>query len=120
MSEASLQSAVLDLADTLGYYAHHCRPAINRSGKWSTPIQGDPGFPDLVLAHPSGAVVFLELKSKTGRLTEAQIRWGERLDRTNWVSGGSVRYGVVRPADLQRVAAMLTGARDRAQQERTV
>lgn len=118
MDESALQRSVVDLAETLGYYVHHCRPAMNRQGQWSTPIQGDPGYPDLTLAHLSGAVVFLELKSAKGRMSPAQTRWAERLEQTDRVSGGVVRYALVRPTDLQRVANLLTGARDRAQERR--
>ena len=114
--EQVTQRAIIDLAETLGYYVHHDRPAQYRDGSWATHIQGDAGFPDLVLLHESGALVVLEVKSKAGRLSDAQARWMDRFELLAILSDGQVRVGVVRPTDLQRVADMLTGARDRARE----
>jgi len=47
---------------------------------YHTPIQGHPGFPDLVLARADRPVLFAELKSATGRLTADQRAWGDVLD----------------------------------------
>ena len=74
MTETELQYAILDLAKLLGVLVHHCRPAPIRNGKWITPIQGNAGFVDLVLAGPGG-VVFAELKGDTTQPTEMQMRW---------------------------------------------
>lgn len=74
MTEPQLQVSILDLAKHLHLLVHHCRPAIMRSGKWATPIQGNAGFCDLVLAGPGG-VVFAELKSENTQPTDAQMRW---------------------------------------------
>lgn len=78
MSEAELQSMVIQTAELYGWRVHHGRPAMNRSGKWSTPIQGHPGFPDLVLAR-DGVVLFAELKSRRGRTTPDQDLWLDQL-----------------------------------------
>ena len=73
MSEDQLQAVVIQLARLRGWMVMHTRPAYSR-GKWSTPIQGDPGFPDLVLAR-QGRVVFAELKSEKGTTTKDQEAW---------------------------------------------
>lgn len=73
MTEAELQSAVVELAHVRGWLVMHTRAAYSR-GKWSTPIQGDPGFPDLVLAR-RGRVVFAELKSEKGTTSKDQEAW---------------------------------------------
>jgi VRR-NUC domain len=66
MTERELQAQVLDLARMLGYLAYHTYDS-RRSVE---------GFPDLVLVHErSGALIFAELKSPTGRVTTAQDRW---------------------------------------------
>jgi VRR-NUC domain len=66
MTERELQEQVLDLARMLGYLAYHTYDS-RRSVE---------GFPDLVLVHErSGALIFAELKSPTGRVTTAQDRW---------------------------------------------
>lgn len=78
ISERQLQDAVITLARALGYLVHHTRPALNRRGRWSTPIAGNPGFPDLVLVG-RGRVFFVELKSDRGALSSWQEEWLSRL-----------------------------------------
>lgn len=73
MSENDLQTAVIDLAQLLKLRVAHFRPARTTTG-WVTPIQGDPGFPDLVIVGPYG-LIFRELKSKIGRLSTDQNQW---------------------------------------------
>lgn len=75
MTEAELLAAVIHLAHVRGWLVHHCRAAKDESGRWKTPIQGDAGFVDLVLAR-RGSVVFAELKTERGKLTDEQIVWG--------------------------------------------
>ena len=66
MLEADLQSAVIELARTLGYLVYHTHDSRKSA----------PGFPDLVMAHPrSGGLVFAELKTATGRVTAEQDAW---------------------------------------------
>lgn len=78
MSEVELQNDVIELARRSGWLVHHARPARNVSG-WCTPIQGDRGFPDLVLAK-NGCVLFAELKSESGRVRPEQRGWIKALD----------------------------------------
>ena len=78
LSEADWQQQVVELAQLYRWRIHHCRPALNQRGQYSTPIQGDPGFPDLVLAR-GGRVLFLELKTNRGVLTEHQQAWRDQL-----------------------------------------
>lgn len=92
MSEADLQTAVLDLCRLRHVLVHHCRPSLTQSGRWATAIQGDGGFPDLVLAGTRG-VLFRELKSAGGRLSPQQRAWLEQLDHADDVA-------VWRPEDL--------------------
>jgi hypothetical protein len=49
------------------------RPYVDASR--ARAIQGDAGFVDLVLAR-RGSVVFAELKTERGKLTDEQIVWG--------------------------------------------
>lgn len=78
ISEDDLLTSILELAAHYGWIAHHCRPARTDKG-WRTPVQGRRGFPDLVLAHPDGRLVFAELKSQNGRLTADQVAWRDTL-----------------------------------------
>lgn len=78
MSEDELLDNVLDLVGVLGYLVHHDRPAAGSRGEWSTAIQGDAGFPDLVLGHPqTGALFFVELKREGKNPTPDQGLWLE-------------------------------------------
>lgn len=78
MTEAELQNNIIALATSLGYLVHAERPAISRRGKWSTPIQGDPGYVDLTLAR-HGRVIFTELKSENKEVKGEQINWQYEL-----------------------------------------
>jgi hypothetical protein len=73
-TEAGFQSAVIDAATTFGWLVHHQRPGRNSDGSWRSQIQGDAGFPDLVLTR-DGIVIFAELKSEKGRVSGDQQAW---------------------------------------------
>jgi len=73
-SESEFQKAVIELAHANGWLAHAERPAMNKAGNWRTPIQGDKGFPDLVLTR-YGDLVIAELKTQKGTLPPAQRDW---------------------------------------------
>lgn len=100
MREAELQRTVLDAARLGGWIVHHSRPALTSTGRWVTPLSGDPGLPDLILVR-DGRVLWLELKSETGRVSTHQSVWIGRLRE----AGQDVR--VVRPVDLDDLVAEL-------------
>lgn len=61
---------------------------MNRSGQWSTPIQGDPGSLDLVLVHKAtGRLVFAELKRERGKVSTAQMDWYSALMTASGLNG---------------------------------
>ena len=84
MSEKELTSKVIDVAHKLGYLAYHQQSAVparmcTRCGATvrggHSLIQGDAGFPDLVLVR-NGRILFVELKrEKGGKLTPSQEQW---------------------------------------------
>ena len=80
MLEAQFKNSVIEIAQRYGWFVHHDLPAMNKRGKWATHIQGDSGFPDLVLVNPKGVLVFAELKTDIGRLSKQQEAWLDRLD----------------------------------------
>lgn len=93
MSEAELQRAVIECARALGWRVAHFRPAQTRAGRWVTPVSADgAGFPDLVLAR-NGVVLFVELKTEKGRMSDEQAKWRLALPAmflwrpADWVSG---------------------------------
>lgn len=103
--EKDFQRAVVDLAHLRGWLVHHTRPAMNRRGRWASPLQGDAGCPDLVLmrgGHHPGCVL-AELKSERGELTFAQRVW-------LWTSAFALGLGHVflwRPSSWHQVEATL-------------
>jgi hypothetical protein len=102
VNEAQWQAQVVQLAHTLGWLVQHTRPA-KVGDKWMTPITGDVGFPDLVLAHPDRGVVFAELKAERGRMSKGQVRWASTLK-----AAGADCY-LWRPDDLLQVMKRLRG-----------
>lgn len=73
VSEAVLQSAVVDLALWRKWRVCHFRPARTSRG-WRTPVEGHPGLPDLILAR-DGEVLLAELKAARGRPSPDQRLW---------------------------------------------
>lgn len=94
MTEATLQSCILDYARLRGWRAVHFRPAMNDRGRWLTPIEGDAGFPDTVLVR-SGRLLFAELKSARGTVEPDQRAWLTLLGTV----GGQVEVYEWRPVD---------------------
>lgn len=79
MTEAQLQDAVIACARLFGWRVAHFRPAQTARG-WRTPVEADgKGFPDLVLAR-RGELIFAELKSDRGRLSDEQAMWMHALE----------------------------------------
>lgn len=75
-SEAEFTDAVIAEAQSAGWLVTHFRHAWTEKG-YRTPVQGDAGFPDLVLVRER--VIFAELKSKTGRVSKDQHQWLDTL-----------------------------------------
>ncbi len=83
MSEAELQSLVRDAADLHGWLTYHTHDSR----------RSDAGFCDLVMVR-GNHVLFVELKSATGRLRPDQVVWMDALAKVDTISSA-----VVRPAD---------------------
>ena len=78
--ESDFQNWVIEYAhDQQGWMVAHFRPAETGKG-WRTLMQGDVGFPDLVLAR-NGVVLLVELKSdrRGAVLTEMQEAWAKAI-----------------------------------------
>lgn len=83
MSEADLQAAVLAMCRWMGLLVYHTHDSR----------RSQPGYPDLTIAGPGG-VIFRELKTARGRVSDAQKRWLQVL------GAGHADAAVWRPADL--------------------
>lgn len=77
-SGADLIDMTVQLAHYLGWKVHHCRPARTDKG-YRTPIQGDAGFPDLMLAKPP-RVIFAEVKAGKDTMSLEQLDWKQCLE----------------------------------------
>ena len=66
--------------------------------------RSNPGLPDWIGVGPTGLIVFLEFKSRTGKLRAEQVVVLRRLDVCKGVG-----VGVARPGDLPDVRSLLRG-----------
>jgi VRR-NUC domain len=87
--EKAFLARVQALAGSLGWLTYHTHDSR----------KSPPGFPDLVLVRDR--VVFAELKTDAGRLTDEQQEWLDRLG-----AAGAEVY-VWRPRDWRQVRAVL-------------
>lgn len=75
MLEIEFEKAVVDLAHMFGWRVASFRPAQTGKG-WRTPVKYDgKGYPDLTLIHPTGHIVFAELKASKGAPSPEQDAW---------------------------------------------
>lgn len=99
-TEDELLTGLVEAAAAGGWLTYHVRgwhPGI---------VQGHVGFPDLVCVHAErGLLAFLETKTETGRVDEAQERWLAAL------RAAGVDARVVRPADYEETWRWLVGDR---------
>ena len=85
MREDALQAQVEQIARSLGWLVYHTHDSRRSAA----------GFPDVVAVHPRrGRIVWAELKSGKGRVSDAQHEWLDAL-----TEAGAEVY-VWRPADL--------------------
>lgn len=91
--ELDCERTVIEACKVLGFRVHGERAAVSRRGMWATPIKGDAGWPDLVIAG-HGHVLVVELKRKPRKVTEDQAAWLAELARAGvstdvvWVPEG--------------------------------
>lgn len=83
-SEAGFQKLVMDTAKLFGWMVVHYRKVPVKVGHrvvWMTPVTGDKGAPDLLLAR-DGVVLHPELKTDTGEVGPDQKMWAKHLGGT--------------------------------------
>ena len=106
VSEAAFQGALIGLAQATGWMVAHFRPVEDKDGVWRTAVAADgKGFPDLVLVHRRRGVIFAELKSHRGVLSDEQRVWRDQL-----VAAGA-SWHVWKPADWDEIEKYLKGRR---------
>ena len=102
ISENEFAKLFDDYADLCGWTWCGYRPArmkIKGVETYRTPIIGQKGLPDRILAH-RGRVLICELKTEYGRLSEAQKLWAKALE-------GFEGYYVFRPSDWDNIQQIL-------------
>ena len=92
ITEAQWGKTVEDLLDTYGWHWVHFRPGWTEKG-WRTAITGTKGFPDYV-AMRQNRLVFIELKSEQGKLSDEQRDWQA------WLHLTCAEVNVARPSDF--------------------
>ena len=100
MTEDELLTLLLGAADVYGWMVFHVRDS--KRGV----VQGPrcKGFPDLVMGGGSPRrIMFREVKSQTGRLTQEQANWGAML------MAAGADWGVWRPSDWPAIRRELAG-----------
>lgn len=74
--EKECRSAIIAAARLMGYRVHGQREAQGKAGRWMTAIDGDAGFPDLVLVHPrTHQLIIRELKRHPNKVEPEQELW---------------------------------------------
>ena len=94
--ELAIQRAVVQWALRLAYPGLLVTVTSNESHYKDTQQIGQLGIQDVLVFIPRGdvlAVLFLELKTKQGSLSDAQIQWNEEFDR-RYGHLANVRRGV--------------------------
>lgn len=76
-TEAACQQTIIEAATLAGWRVHAERPARTANG-WATPIQGHPGWPDLILVR-AGRCLAIELKRRPRQPDPDQTIWLDLL-----------------------------------------
>lgn len=110
MTEDEWLDLVMQTAHAFGWLAVHFHkvriPARGGGFRWLTPVKGDKGSPDLLLAHPRRHLrILAELKVPGGHFEPGQREWLDALGP----SDGRTAVVVWRPEDEREVRAILRG-----------
>ena len=93
LSEQAFQQQIIDLALVKGWYVYHTYDSR----------RSNPGWPDLALVHPGKKLLlFLEVKTQTGRVTQPQQRMIDTLAKVRLTTAH-----IVRPSDWELVEKSL-------------
>lgn len=106
VSEDDWLRTIIDAARLYGWRVTHFRSALTGRG-YRTPVQGDAGFFDLVMAHPiQHRTLFVETKDEKGQLDPEQIIWRDVV-----LAAGGVAL-LWRPHDVDLIHEVLAGGSD--------
>lgn len=77
-TELACQATIVAAARMAGWLVHAERASLTQTGRWATAIQGDRGWPDIVLAR-AGVLLMVELKRAPNRVEPEQVKWHTAL-----------------------------------------
>ncbi len=102
MGEKDFLEQVIDLGHLYHWRIAHFRPSVNQRGQWSTAVQADgAGFPDLIMVRED-RLLFAELKSEKGKVSDSQYEWIDALKETN------AEVYIWKPSDFDKIAEVLS------------
>jgi hypothetical protein len=90
-----MPQVVVDAAKMHGWLVYHTHDSRH----------SEPGFPDLVLV--GARVIYVELKTQTGKMSDAQIRWRDAL------ADAGAEWYLWRPGDSHEVFNVLATRSER-------
>lgn len=105
ITETQLREQIRDLCRNLGYKFYFA---------WMS-IHSPRGMPDLILCRPP-RLIFAELKTEKGQLSEYQKEWVELLGEC----GGNVECYVWRPGDIEEIARIMQGTDSKRKEKQYV
>ena len=89
--ERDFQQQIVQAASFYGWMVYHTYDSR----------RSQPGFPDLVLCHPGGDFLLVELKTERGRVRPEQQRWLQAL------SACQIEWHVWRPSQIDSILVRL-------------
>lgn len=102
VSEKLFQESVMKLCKVNNWKVAHISPSQVRPGVWKSDCKG---FPDLVLTsmhQPSRGIVYVELKTNTGKLSAEQVEYA------HLIMNAGQEYHIWRPADIDKIIERLS------------
>lgn len=101
ISEKTFQQQIVTLAKVTGWMVYHTYDSR----------KSEPGFPDLVMVK-DGRLIFAEVKTEKGKLTEAQGKWATALMKvretiTIRIFGSNVGYFIWKPSNWEEIVECL-------------
>lgn len=118
-TEIVFEQKIVELAHTFGWKVTSFRQAGGKNGGFRTPVKYDGrGWVDLTLIHPTGYVIFAEIKREKGSTTsDWQVEWGNLLAECAEAINTAVEdtdrvfYRLWKPRDGDEIAQMLSFGR---------
>ena len=116
MTEIDFESYVVELAHFFDWSVAAFRPGQTSKG-WRTPVKYDgKGYPDLTMIHPSGRIVFAELKASTSsKRSPEQLQWANIITAAELEAASEstapILYRLWTPEDADEIIRLISFGR---------